>query len=106
MPRDAGLVFTAGEVGATPDGVMPATIEAQCAQTWSNIAAILAASGSSLTQVINVRGYIVDRAHLGAYSAAMEHALGTNEPSSTLVVVAGLAHPEFLVEIEVVSIGA
>ena len=49
VPAGMRLVTTAGQVGITKDGVVPATVEEQLELIWTNTAAILADDGLKLS---------------------------------------------------------
>jgi 2-iminobutanoate/2-iminopropanoate deaminase len=105
VPAGMRIVTTAGQVGITKDGVVPATVEEQLELIWTNTAAILADDGLKLSDITSIRGYIVDRDAVKAYRAAFRKYLGDVNPTSTLVVVKELVAPQLLVEIEVVAAG-
>jgi 2-iminobutanoate/2-iminopropanoate deaminase len=105
IPAGTRIVQTAGQVGITKDGVTPPTVEEQLELIWTNTAAILDEDGLKLSDVVSIRGYIVNRDSLAAYRAAFRKYLGDVNPTSTLVVVKELVAPQFLVEIEVVAAG-
>lgn len=100
---DARWLYVSGQVGVRPDGTTPEGMAAQCAQTWDNIAAILRSAGMGMSDVVRINGYITDPGGLGAFREARDAAMGGHRPASTLLVVAALAFPELLVEIEVVA---
>ena len=105
VPAGMRIVTTAGQVGITKDGVIPATVEEQLELIWTNTAAILADDGLKLSDITSIRGYIVSRDAVKAYRAAFRKYLGDVNPTSTLVVVKELVAPQLLVEIEVVAAG-
>jgi enamine deaminase RidA (YjgF/YER057c/UK114 family) len=105
VPAGMRLVTTAGQVGITRDGVIPATVEEQLELIWTNTAAILAEDSLKLSDITSIRGYIVSRDAVPAYRAAFRKYLGYVNPTSTLVVVKELVAPQLLVEIEVVAAG-
>jgi enamine deaminase RidA (YjgF/YER057c/UK114 family) len=105
IPAGMRIVTTAGQVGVTKDGVIPASIEEQLELIWTNTAAILADDGLKLSDITSIRGYIVNRDAVKAYRAAFRKYLGDVNPTSTLVVVKELVAPQLLVEIEVVAAG-
>lgn len=106
VPAGMRTVTTAGQVGITKDGVIPPTVEEQLELVWANTAAILADDGLKLSDITSIRTYVVSRDAVAACRAAFRKYLGDVNPTSTLVVVAGLVSPQLLVEIEVVAAGA
>lgn len=56
-----GFIFTSGQLGINPStGKMPETITEQTEQACKNIAAILAASGLSMMNVIKTTCFLAD----------------------------------------------
>src|SRR5262245_13552596 len=70
VPAGMRIVTTAGQVGITKEGVIPATVEEQLELIWTNTAAILADDGLKLSDITSIRGYIVNRDAVKAYRAA------------------------------------
>jgi enamine deaminase RidA (YjgF/YER057c/UK114 family) len=105
VPAGLRTVTTAGQVGITKDGVIPPTVEEQLELVWANTAAILADDGLKLSDITSIRTYVVSRDAVAACRAAFRKYLDDVNPTSTLVVVAGLVSPQLLVEIEVVAAG-
>ncbi|MBA3489985.1 MAG: RidA family protein, partial [Longispora sp.] len=58
-------------------------------------------AGGSPADVVRTRMYIVDRAYADVVGRIHGEVFGGVRPASTLVVVAGLLHPDHLVEVEV-----
>ncbi len=79
------------------------TLEAQAALCFDAIAAILGEAGLGLADLIRLNAYVTGREHLLGYMAARDRYVPTPPPASTLMIVAGFARPEFLVEIEAVA---
>ena len=101
----ARRVVIAGQVGVRPDGTIPdATApggaEAQIAQAFANLMAILAATGMTTANLVKTTVFLTERAHLAAFRAERAKVMGDLVPASTLLFVAGLADPRFVVEIE------
>ncbi len=76
---------------------------AQTEQVFNNLRKAMESVGGKLTDIVKATVYVVGREHLDAIRAAREGRFGDKPPTSTLVVVSGLARPEFLLEIEVVA---
>ena len=96
-------LFTAGQVGVTPDGTTPASFEDQVAQTWANVLALLNEGGMGVKDIVKITGYVVGKENFPAYAAGRKNALGDVRPASTAIIVPALAMPEWLVEIEAVA---
>jgi 2-iminobutanoate/2-iminopropanoate deaminase len=93
-------LIVSGQVGIAPDGSIPGTAEGQIAQAIANLLAVLAANGMGVGQIVKTTVFLTDRAHLAALRVARGAAFGGHAPCSTLLFVAGLADPRFIVEIE------
>jgi len=89
-----------GQVGIAPDGSVPTTGEGQITQALANLRAVLAANGMDVTNIVKTTVFLTDRGLLSAFRSARSAVLGDHAPASTLIFVAGLADPRFVVEIE------
>ena len=109
--RPGELVFVAGQVALDPAGnlVGQADVGAQTRQTFDNIGRILAGVGASFGNVVEFTTYLVGtdsiepfiRARLELFPALFPE---SDYPPNTLLVVAGLVRPEFLVEVKAVAV--
>jgi len=89
-----------GQVGMAPDGTIPETGGGQITQALANLGAILEANDMTPANIVKTTVFLTDRSLLGAFRAARTALLGEHAPASTLLFVAGLADPRFVVEIE------
>lgn len=96
-------LLLSGQVGVDPAGTLAEGAEAQIEQAWRNILAILAAAGMDAGNLVKVTVFLTRREDLAAYRTARDRMLGAAKPASTLLFVAGLADPAWLVEIEAVA---
>ena len=105
VPPGTRLLFLAGQVGNRADGSLPDGVEDQAVQALENIRLILAAQGAGPQDIVKLTFYVAAKpaslAKLNAKRAEMF--AGTPPPPSTWIQVAGLARPEYLVEIEAVA---
>jgi 2-iminobutanoate/2-iminopropanoate deaminase len=101
VPGNSEWLVISGQVGRDSEGHVPAGVKEQSEQAFRNVLACLEANGMSKTDVVKFTVYLTDARFIGDYRAARSNIIGDEIlPASTLVVVAGLAAPEFLVEIE------
>ena len=70
VPAGYRWLYISGQVGATPAGTILAGFEAQAAQCWANIAAILAADAAIMILCLD------RRERLGRHAGAREQSLG------------------------------
>ena len=103
IPAGARLLYTAGQVGVSPDGKTADGFAAQADQTWANVLALLAEGGMGVEDIVKITGYIVGHENFPAYAAARKKALGGVRPASTAIIVPALALTEWLIEIEAVA---
>jgi len=101
-------VYVGGQnaVNAAGEIVGKGDIKAQTEQVLRNVEAALAAGGARLEHVIKWNVYIVQGQSLLPGFEAFQRAWGErpNPPTVTGLFVAGLASPDFLVEIEAVAV--
>ena len=100
------LLFIAGQTASDKDGniVGRGDIEAQTHQVFKNLSAVLKEAGGSLENLVMTTTYITDREYREGYNRVRMQYYKTNPPTSTLVIVKGLAHPDYLIEINGVAV--
>jgi 2-iminobutanoate/2-iminopropanoate deaminase len=103
VPAGARLLFAAGQVGTNPDGSVPPDVGQQTDRVFENIKAILAGAGMAMEDVVKLNALLISPDHLAAFREARNRHLGACRPASTLAIVAALASPAFLVEVEVIA---
>jgi enamine deaminase RidA (YjgF/YER057c/UK114 family) len=93
-------------IDASGEIVGKGDIVAQIEQIVSNLRAALAAGGAGPEHIIKWNVYIVEGQPLQAGFAAFQNAWPQtpNPPAITGVFVSGLAHPDFLVEMDAVAV--
>ena len=103
VPTGRRLVVCSGQLGITAEDRIPEDAGEQAELCFANIAAILEDAGLTLRDVVRINAFVSDRAHLKPYMQVRDRLVGDPPPASTLVIVAGLARPEFKVEVEVIA---
>lgn len=93
-------LVVSGQVGVRPDGTPVADPLAQIDQALANLGAVLAAHGMVPADIVKVTVFLTDTALIGPWRAKRDAFMGGAAPASTLLVVAGLASPDFKVEVE------
>jgi 2-iminobutanoate/2-iminopropanoate deaminase len=96
----ARRLVIAGQIGVAPDGTVAPDGPAQMKQALANLGAVLAAHGMGPEKVVRVLVLLTDRALLGEWRQARTVFFGDHQPTSTLLIAAGLADPRFVVEVE------
>ncbi len=103
-PTGARTLHVSGQVGANLDGTTAPSDAAQCEQAWANVMNVLAAAGMGAGDIVKLNAYVTRTDLIPVYRSARDKALGNAAPpASTLVVVAALANPAWVVEIECVA---
>lgn len=100
----AKRLLISGQVGAGLDGKVKEGIAAQTEQVFDNIFAILKAAEMEPKDIVKIVSYVVGREHLDGMREVRKRRLGTLAPTSTLLIVSGLANPDYLIEIEVEAV--
>ncbi|WP_431282928.1 RidA family protein [Humitalea sp. 24SJ18S-53] len=96
----AARLVISGQIGVTTDGRVPPDGEAQIAQALANLKAVLAGHGLGFANIVKVTVFLTDTALIGPWRSLRSAAFGDHAPASTLLVVAGLADPAYVVEVE------
>jgi reactive intermediate/imine deaminase len=99
-----GFAFVAGQAGVDPATGHLAlnSIEAQTRQTLRNIGTLLEAAGCSFADVVKTHAYITQPEFFQPYNAVYREFFPEPYPART-TVVARLANPDLLVEIDVIA---
>ncbi|MFN0030301.1 MAG: RidA family protein [Acidimicrobiales bacterium] len=107
--RGSTTVYISGQVSLDADGntVGAGDLGAQTAQVMANLKVALGAAGATFDDVTKITTYVVnyqpaDRAVIAA--ARTPYFTAGSPPASTLVGVAALAAPDWLIEIEAIAV--
>ena len=103
VPQGARLFYVSGQVGVDSRGKLQAGIDKQVEQVWKNIAQVLKSAGMGYRDVVKVNVFLTDSRFIPTYRSVRDQFISEPYPASTLLVVAGLADPAMLVEVEVVA---
>ena len=100
------LIYVSGQVAFNSQGklVGKGNMKAQTRQVFRNIKAVLAAGGAKMEHIIKINTYITDGSKFMEMLEARGDIFGKNPPASTAVVVAGLAFPGLLIEVEAIAV--
>ncbi len=100
-------VYIAGQVSRDLDGktAYVGDVEGQVRQVWANLEKAVRAAGGSLTDIVKTTTYVVGAENLGKVRSARLALLPPEgRPTSTTLVVVGLADPDLLVEVEAIAV--
>ena len=99
-------VYIAGQVPRGLDGKAQHVGDpaAQIGQVWANLETAITAAGGTLQDIVKTTTYVVGAENMAKIREARRTLLPEEgRPTSTTIVVAGLADPDFLVEVEAVA---
>ena len=101
-------IYVGGQNAVTADGqvVGAGDLAAQSEQAFANLETVLAAAGATIRDVVKWTVFVIQGQDLQAGFAVFQRRYGTipNPPAITFAYVAGLANPDFLVEIEAIAV--
>ena len=98
------LVFISGQIGALDDAGKPiSTVEGQTRQLLRKMKIALDAAGASLSDVTKTTVFLVDVNDFAVMNQVYKEFFPKDPPARSTVIVAGLAKPEWLVEIEAIA---
>ena len=104
VEANSPLLFMSGQVGrGLPHGKILPDFEGQIRQTYANIESVLKDADMTLTNLVKMTTYLTDRSNLEAMREIRKEILGNHKPAHTLVIVAGLAFEEYLIEVDCVA---
>ena len=99
----ARWLYISGQVGLLPDGTTADTPEGQMEAAFTNLRAILEEASMTPDDIVRFNIFLTSRDHMVAMRDARAKVLGDIDPAATAVVVAGLARPEWIIEVEAVA---
>lgn len=101
-------IYIGGQDAVDASGALvgKGNLKAQTVQVLKNIQAALAAGGAGIEHVVKWNVYVVQGQSFSEGFQAFQSVFGTlpNPPAISGMFVAGLAHPDFLVEIDAIAI--
>jgi enamine deaminase RidA (YjgF/YER057c/UK114 family) len=99
-------VYIAGQTPRDEQGnvLAPSDFSAQATQVFENLAKALAAAGAEFGDLVKMTVYLTDRRYREALGEVSGRYITGPLPASTVVIVAGLFHPDYLLEIEAIAV--
>ena len=100
------MLFISGQVAYDEKG-NPAhrgDIVAQARAVFRAVKAQVEAAGGGVKNVVKLNTYLIDIRHRADILSVREEIFGKKLPASTLVGVAALAHPDWLIEVEAIAV--
>src|SRR3954447_16608700 len=98
--RVGSTVAVSGTAPVWPDGHVDPDPAVQARRCWEIVVTALAELGASIEDVVRTRQYVVSPDVADAAGAVHGDVFRDVRPASTMVVVAGLLDPRWVVEVE------
>ena len=100
------LVFIAGQTASDENGTVVGRgdIELQTERVFQNVGAVLSAAGATFDDLVMTTTYLTDLKYREAYNRIRQKYYGSSPPTSTLIVVKGLGHEDFMIEIDGIAV--
>ena len=101
IPPNARWLVISGQVGLNRQNKLAQGARPQTEQVLRNILACLRANRMGKEDLVKFTVYLTDTRYIADYRAARQKIIGDDtRPTSTLLIIDGLAAPDMLVEIE------
>ncbi len=103
--RVDNMIYVSGQAAISMQGevVGAGDFDAQAAQTFENLQAVLRAGGSDLSKVVKVTIFLKDMGNFDKIVGLREKYFTPPYPADTIVEITGLALPELEIEIEAIA---
>lgn len=96
----AERLVISGQVGVRPDRSIEQGLEAQLSRAWSNLFRVLRAAGFEKHHLVKITIFVTEPGAVAISRSVRDRMLEGHVCASTYLQVAGLASPDYLVEIE------
>lgn len=99
------ILWISGQVPNDADGniVGKGDVEKQTVQVLENMKALVEQAGGSMRNIFKISFFLTDRAQLPKVMEVRRRYFFEPFPAATGLIVAGLGHPDWLVEIEAMA---
>lgn len=107
VQKQGQIIHFTGQVGWDADEkiVGVGDVGLQTRQCFKNIQSVVSAVGGTLSDIVSITTYFTDRGQLPIIQQVRsEFLMAGQEPASTSVMVAGLSHEDFLVELTPIAV--
>lgn len=100
------LLFISGMTARRPDGTVAGIgdIEAQTRQVCENLRAAVTAAGGTLDDICRVDVFVRNMEHFAIIHKVRREYFAPPAPASTLVEVAKMTSPDYLIEISAIAV--
>jgi enamine deaminase RidA (YjgF/YER057c/UK114 family) len=100
------LIFCAGQVAGDAEGNIlgPDDFEAQGELVMANLKKVLDEAGAELSDVVKLVSYVCSPHDVKKVRALVKKYFPASPPANTICVLRGLAHPDYLLEIDATAV--
>ena len=100
------ILFLAGQVAYDKDGgaAHRGDFKAQARQVFACVRALVEAGGGTLANVVKITTYVTDVRYRMDFRVVRDEFFGERGPASTMVQVASLSHPDYMIEVEALAV--
>ncbi|MCC7107171.1 MAG: RidA family protein [Chloroflexi bacterium] len=104
--KTGNTVYIAGQTSQDANGqvVGAGDFAAQATQVFENIKTALESVGANFSNLVRIMTYITDPRYRDPLNEVRTKYLTSDLPTSTLLVVTGLANPAYLIEIDAIAV--
>jgi 2-iminobutanoate/2-iminopropanoate deaminase len=100
IPAGMTIIEVSGQVGVRMDGSVVEDPADQIAQAFANLLSVLKGHGCGASDIVKMTVFLTDAALIPVMREKRGAALGAALPASTLLIVAGLAAPAYVLAVE------
>jgi 2-iminobutanoate/2-iminopropanoate deaminase len=100
------ILFLSGQVAYTADGkpAFAGDFKAQARAAHAAIKALVESQGGTMASIVKITTYLTDMRYRAELAPIREEFFGKKAPASTLLAIAALAHPDWLIEVEAIAV--
>ena len=100
------ILYIAGQVAydAAGNPAHRGDFKAQAREAFRCLKALVETGGGRMENIVKINTYITDIRYRADLVPVREEFFGKKGPASTLVQVAALAHPDWLIEVEAIAV--
>lgn len=104
--RAGNTVYIAGQIACDENGqvVGRGDVAAQTTQVFENLKRALASVGTDFSHLVKITTYLTDPRLREGMAQVRNAYVGDARPTSTLLIVAGLASPDYLLEVDAIAV--
>jgi enamine deaminase RidA (YjgF/YER057c/UK114 family) len=100
------VLFLSGQVAYTAEGgvAFRGDFKGQARGAFEAIKALVESQGGTMASIVKITTYVTDMRYRADLAPIREEFLGKKGPTSTLVEISQLAHPDWMIEIEAIAV--